>query len=213
MKNLIKFLLITFFVFAVGSDSIAQVQMSLWGGVNQTSFGGNPPEDAGYGEIKGLAVGANLDFQPSQDFVISLEPSFEQRGSTIDIHLEEGIKDTTLKFKVKQNYFGLGLMFKVNAGNFFVGSGVSAQLLSSANLEFESEETDAKDAFINYDALAFFNIGYKIPIGGPSLFIELRYIQGLINIRSEESESDTEIYLSNFKSTGLRLSTGILIPL
>ncbi len=163
--------------------------------------------------FRGLAAGANLDFQPSQDFVISLEPSFEQRGSTIDVQLEEGLKDTTIKFKVKQNYFGLGLMFKVNAGNFFVGSGVSAQLLISADLEYESQEKDIKETFKTYDALAFFNIGYKIPIGGPSLFIELRYIQGLINIRSEESESDTEIYLSNFKSTGLRLSTGILIPL
>jgi len=200
-------------VFTLDSGSLAQVQMSVWGGINNSSFGGNPPEDAGYGEIRGLAVGANLDFQPSQDFVISLEPSFEQRGSTIDIHLEEGREDTTLKFKVKQNYFGLGLMFKVNAGNFFVGSGVSAQLLSSANLEYESQEKDIKDKFINYDALAFFNIGYKIPIGGPSLFIELRYIQGLINIRSDESDSDTEIYLSNFKTTGLRLSTGIIIPL
>lgn len=208
-----KFLAVTLFILILGSNSFAQVQMSFWGGVNNSSFGGNPPEDAGYGEIRGLAAGANLDFQPSQDFVISLEPSFEQRGSTIDVQLEEGRKDTTIKFKVKQNYFGLGLMFKVNAGNFFVGSGVSAQLLSSANLEYESKEEDIKDKFINYDALAFFNIGYKIPIGGPSLFIELRYIQGLINIRSDESESDTEIYLSNFKSTGLRLSTGILIPL
>jgi hypothetical protein len=195
------------------SSSYAQVQMSLWGGANKSSFGGNPPEDAGYGDIYGLAAGLNFDFQPAQDFVISLEPSFEQRGSTIDIHLEEGREDTTLKFNVQQNYFGLGLMFKVNAGNFFVGSGVSFQLLNSATLEFESKETDVKDKFINYDALAFFNIGYKIPIGGPALFIELRYIQGLINIRSDESESNTEIYLSNFKSTGLRLSTGIMIPL
>ena len=208
-----KFLVAVFLILNICGVSFPQVQMSLWGGLNQTSFGGNPPEDAGYGEIYGLAAGANLDFQPSKDFVISLEPSFEQRGSTIDINLEEGIKDTTLKFKVKQSYFGLGLMFKVNAGNFFVGSGVSAQILSSANLEYESQEKDIKDKFINYDALAFFNIGYKIPIGGPSLFIELRYIQGLINIRSEESEADTEIYLSNFKSTGLRLSTGIMIPL
>ncbi|MBE0571049.1 MAG: PorT family protein [Ignavibacteriaceae bacterium] len=206
-------LILVLFSLALSNIALAQVQMSVWGGVNQTSFGGNPPEDAGYGDIRGLAVGANLDFQPTEDFVISLEPTFEQKGSTIDIHLEEGREDTTLKFKVKQNYFGLGLMFKINAGNFFVGSGISAKLLSSATLEFESEETDVKDAFINYDALAFFNIGYKIPIGGPSLFIELRYIQGLINIRSEESESDTEIYLSNFKTTGLRLSTGIMIPL
>jgi hypothetical protein len=208
-----KFLVAVFLILNICGVSFPQVQMSLWGGLNQTRFGGNPPEDAGYGDIYGLAAGANLDFQPSKDFVISLEPSFEQRGSTIDINLEEGIKDTTLKFKVKQSYFGLGLMFKVNAGNFFVGSGVSAQILSSANLEYESQEKDIKDKFINYDALAFFNIGYKIPIGGPSLFIELRYIQGLINIRSEESEADTEIYLSNFKSTGLRLSTGIMIPL
>lgn len=208
-----NFIALTFFIFILGNNSFAQVQLSLWGGVNNSSFGGNPPEDAGYGDIRGLAAGANLDFHPSTDFVISLEPSFEQRGSTIDIYLEEGLEDTTLKFKVKQNYFGLGLMFKVNAGNFFVGSGLSAQLLSSAKLEYESQEKDIKDKFINYDALAFFNIGYKIPIGGPSLFVELRYIQGLINIRSDENESDTEIYLSNFKSTGLRLSTGILIPL
>jgi Outer membrane protein beta-barrel domain len=208
-----KFLITAFLILNIYGVSFAQVQMSLWGGVNNSSFGGNPPEDAGYGEIQGLAAGANLDFQPTQDFVISLEPSFEQRGSTIDIHLEEGIKDTTLKFKVKQSYFGLGLMFKVNAGNFFVGSGVSAQILSSANLEYESQEKDIKDNFKPYDALAFFNIGYKIPIGGPSLFIELRYIQGLMNIRSDEIESDTEIYLANFKSTGLRLSTGIMIPL
>jgi len=208
-----KFLVAVFLILNICGVSFPQVQMSLWGGLNQTRFGGNPPEDAGYGDIYGLSAGANLDFQPSKDFVISLEPSFEQRGSTIDINLEEGIKDTTLKFKVKQSYFGLGLMFKVNAGNFFVGSGVSAQILSSANLEYESQEKDIKEKFLTYDALAFFNIGYKIPIGGPSLFVELRYIQGLINIRSEESEADTEIYLSNFKSTGLRLSTGIMIPL
>lgn len=209
-KNILS---VTVFILILASTSPAQVQISVWGGVNNSSFGGNPPKDAGYGEIKGLAAGVDFDFQPSEDFVISLEPIFEQRGSTIDIHLEEGLQDTTLKFSVKQSYFGLGLMFKVNAGNFFVGSGVSAQLLSSANLEYESQEKDVKEIFKTYDALAFFNVGYKIPIGGPSLFIELRYIQGLINIRSEESESDTEIYLSNFKSTGIRLSAGILIPL
>ena len=208
-----KFLLISLFVLTVGSPLIAQVQMSAWGGVNKSSFGGNPPKDAGYGDIYGLCVGADLDFQPSEDFVISLEPSFEQKGSTIDFKVEQGLEDTTFKFKVKQNYFGLGLLFKVNAGNFFVGSGVSVQLLSSASLEFESKEKDIKDQFKNYDAIAFFNLGYKIPIGGPELFIELRYIQGLINIRSEESNADTEIYLSDFKSTGLRLSTGIMIPL
>ena len=207
------FLISACFILILCNNSLAQIQMSLWGGVNNSNFGGNPPKDASYGSIYGLGFGGTLDFQPTGDFVISLEPSFEQKGSTIDFNIEEGLQDTTIKFKIMQNYFGLGLLFKVNTGNFYVGSGVSFQLLYSAKLEYKSKETDVKDNFKNYDALAFFNLGYKIPIGDPSIFIELRYIQGLINIRSEESESDTDIYLSNFKSTGLRLSTGILIPL
>lgn len=211
MRN--KFLLVFSLVIILSSSSLAQVQMSFWGGVNETSFGGNPPKDASYGSIRGLSFGANLDLQPTEDFVISLEPSFEQKGSTVNVGVKEGLQDTTYKFKINQNYFGIGLLFKVNTGNFFIGSGISFQLLNSATLEFESEESDIKDKFINYDALAFFNLGYKIPIGGPSIFFELRYLQGLISIRAEESESDTENYLSNFKSTGLKLSTGIMIPL
>ncbi len=210
----VKKLSFIFFIFLFPANILyAQVQIALWGGLNNSSFGGNPPKNASYGSVYGLSFGANLDFQAAEDFVISLEPTFDQRGSNIDFGLEEGLQDTTLKFKITQNYFGLGLLFKVNAGNFFVGSGVSAQILSSADIEFESKTNDVKDKFQNYDAIAFFNLGYKIPIGGPAIFFELRYIQGLINIRSEESESDTEIYLSNFKSTGLRLSTGIMIPL
>jgi len=211
MRN--KFLLVFSSVIILSGSSLAQVQMSFWGGVNETSFGGNPPKDASYGSIRGLSFGVNLDLQPTEDFVISLEPSFEQKGSTVNVGVKEGLQDTTYKFKISQNYFGIGLLFKVNTGNFFIGSGISFQLLNSATLEFESEETDIKDKFINYDAVAFFNLGYKIPIGGPSIFIELRYIQGLLNIRSKESESGAEIYLSDFKSTGLKLSTGIMIPL
>ena len=212
MKSL-KVIFLFICILSAGPISMAQIQTSFWGGVNQSSFGGNPPKDASFGAIYGLSFGANLDFQPTGDFIISLEPSFEQKGSKVDFSLEEGLKDTTLTYTISQNYFGLGLLFKVNSGNFYVGSGVSFQVLSSATMEFQSEETDVKEQFLDYDALAFFNVGYKIPIGGPALFFELRYIQGLINIRSDENESDTEIYLANFKSTGLRLSTGIMIPL
>ena len=208
-----KFLSSVIIILIFAGNSFAQIQTSLWGGVNNSNFGGNPPKDASFGSIYGLAFGANIDFQPSGDFDISLEPSYEQRGSSVDFNIKEGIQDTTLKFNIMQDYFGLGLLFKVNAGNFFVGSGISFQYLSSATYEFESQEKDVKDQFIDYDALAFFNVGYKIPIGGPSIFLELRYIQGLINIRSDNSDAETEIYISNVKSSGIRLSTGILIPL
>lgn len=194
-------------------NSFAQFQMSVWGGVNNTSFGGNPPEDASYGDIYGLAVGGDFDFQPSNDFVITLEPSFEQQGSQIELNIEEGLQDTSFKFNVRQEYLGLALFFKVNTGNFYVGSGVNLQYLLSAKFEFQSDVKDVKEDFQNYNAIAFFNVGYKIPIGVPAIFFELRYLQGLMSILSESGEEKTENYLSNFKSTGLRLSTGIIIPL
>ena len=193
--------------------SFAQLQLSVWGGVNSSSFGGNPPEDASYESIYGGSFGGNLDFQLTEDVVISLEPSFEQKGSDIVFGDEEKLRDTVLTYSVKQNYFGLGVIFKINTERFFVGSGVSFQLLSSAMLTFESNEKDIKDKFLNYDAVAFFNLGYKIPIGGPHLFFELRYIQGLVNIYAGEAEVSSEIYVSNYKSTGFKLSTGIMIPL
>ncbi|NWG28772.1 MAG: PorT family protein [Ignavibacteriaceae bacterium] len=200
-------------LFLIANISFAQLQLSVWGGVNSSSFGGNPPEDASYESIYGMTFGGNLDFQLTEDVVISLEPSFEQKGSNIVFGDEEKLRDTVLTYGVKQNYFGLGVIFKINTERFFVGSGVSFQLLSSAMLTYESNEKDIKDKFLNYDAVAFFNLGYKIPIGGPHLFFELRYIQGLVNIYTGEAEVSSEIYVSNYKSTGFKLSTGIMIPL
>jgi len=204
---------ISILVFMMANYSFAQLQLSVWGGVNSSSFGGNPPEDASYESIYGVTFGGNLDFQLTEDVVISFEPSFEQKGSDIVFGDEEKLRDTVLTYSVDQNYFGLGVLFKINTERFFVGSGVSFQLLSSAMLTFESNEEDIKDKFLNYDAVAFFNLGYKIPIGGPHLFFELRYIQGLVNIYAGEAEVSSEIYVSNYKSTGFKLSTGIMIPL
>jgi hypothetical protein len=208
-----KFLTMIVFTLILANDSVAQFRASIWGGVNRSSFGGNPPEDATYESIYGLSFGGNLDFQLTNDVEISLEPSFEQKGSNIVFGDEEKLRDTVLTYSVKQNYFGLGVIFKITTERFFVGSGVSFQLLNSATVTFESTEKDIKDKFLNYDAVAFFNVGYKIPIGGPNLFIELRYIQGLINIYTGESEISPEIYISNYKSSGLKLTTGIMIPL
>jgi hypothetical protein len=190
----------------------SQTNVNIWAGVNSSSFGGNPPEDASYESIYGLSFGGNIDFNVTEDAVISLEPSFEQKGSKIVFGDEEKILDTVRTYNLHRNYFGLGVIFKIITERFFVGGGLSFQLLSNANLEYESEETDVKDKFLNYDLISFFNVGYKIPLGAPTLFIELRYIQGLVNINSE-SYQNTEEYLSKFKSTGLKLSTGIMFPL
>ena len=200
-----------FFYFT--NNSFAQFDASVWAGVNSSHFGGNPPKYANYESIYGLSFGADLDYHLTKDVVISLEPSFSQTGSDIVFGNEENLFDTVITYTVKQNYFGLGLLFKINTERFYVGAGTSFQLLSSANLEQGSTEIDIKDKFLDYDIVGFFNVGYKIPVGSPTLFIELRYLQGLLSIYSGNTENNSETYIANFKSSGLRLSMGIMFPL
>jgi hypothetical protein len=211
--NFYKTIFFTLLFFYLSNISFAQFDASAWAGVNRSSFGGNPPKDANYESIYGFAFGADLDYHLTKDVVIALEPSFEQSGSDIVFGNEENLLDTVITYTIKQNYFGLGLLFKINTERFYVGAGLNFQLLSSANLEHNSNDTDIKDKFLNYNIVSFFNVGYKIPIGSPTLFIELRYLQGLVNIYSGDKEYDSDKYIANFKSTGLRLSTGIMFPL
>ena len=208
-----KVLFISLLIFYLSNNSFAQFDASIWAGVNSSSFGGNPPKDANYESIYGLALGGDFGYYLTNDVIIALEPSFEQSGSDIVFGNEENLLDTVITYTVKQNYFGLGLLFKINTERFYVGAGLNFQLLCSANLEHESMDADIKDKFLNYNIVSFFNVGYKIPIGSPTLFIELRYLQGLVNIYSGDEEYNSEIYIANFKSTGLRLSTGIMFPL
>jgi hypothetical protein len=211
--NFYKTLFISLLIFYLSNNSFAQFDASIWAGVNNSSFGGNPPKDASYKSIYGFCFGGDFDYHLTEDVVIALEPSFEQSGSDIVFGNEENLLDTVITYTVKQNYFGLGLLFKINTERFYVGAGINFQLLSSANLEHESTDIDIKDKFLDYNIISFFNVGYKIPIGSPTLFIELRYLQGLVNIYTGNADYNPEIYFANFKSTGLRLSTGIMFPL
>lgn len=207
----IAFISLLFIYFT--NNSFAQFDASIWGGVNSSSFAGNPPKDANYGSIYGLTFGADLNYYLTKEVVLSLEPSFEQKGSDIVFGNAERFLDTVITYSVKQNYFGLGLLFKVNTERFYVGAGLSFQLLSSANLVHESTNIDIKDKFLDYDVIGFFNVGYKIPLGSPTLFIELRYLQGMVSIYSGDSEVNEEVYIANFKSKGLKLIAGVMFPL
>jgi len=211
--NFYKTVFLSLLFFYLSNNSFAQFDASVWVGLNSSSFGGTPPRGANYESIYGFAFGADLDYHLTKAVVIAFEPSFEQTGSDIVFGNEENLLDTVITYTVKQNYFGLGLLFKINTEKFYVGAGLNFQLLSGANLEHDSNDNDIKDKFLDYNIVSFFNVGYKIPIGSPTLFIEFRYLQGLVNIYSGEAANDSEIYIANFKSTGLRLSTGILFPL
>jgi hypothetical protein len=208
-KTSIIFLLIIL----LAGDIFAQFSTSVWAGLNSTSFGGNPPLNGSYESVYGYSFGGDLNFQITDEVIIAIEPAFDQMGSKIVFGAEESVLDTVITYTIKQNYLGIGALFKINTKRFFVGSGLTFQLLTGANISSDSNENDIKDAFIDYNILVYFTAGYKIPVGTPTLFIELRYLQGLPSIYSDNAEYSSEIYIANFKTTGLKLSFGAMFPL
>ncbi len=55
-----------------------------------------------------------------------------------------------------------------------------------------------------------FGAGYKIPIGYPTLFVELRYSQGLVNLTDEVVQDNM---IPRVKTAGIKFLVGVEIPL
>ena len=103
--SLYKVILISLLFFYFSNNSFAQFDASIWAGVNSSSFGGNPPKDANYESIYGLALGGDFGYYLTNDVIIALEPSFEQSGSDIVFGNEENLLDTVITIHSKAKLF------------------------------------------------------------------------------------------------------------
>lgn len=215
-KTLISRFLILLFILGFTGISSAQFKLGASIGLNNTSFGGIPPDDANYSSILGVGGSILIELKLVKDVYLSLQPGYQSGGSDVNFGNEYSIFDDTVKtYKIRQGYFSIPLNLKIYHNNLYVGGGLVTGFLSSANItdEFKGGESDIKEKFKEFDLLWNFNVGYKIKIGKPDLFFELRYAQGLLNINNQNTFSSEEKYLSNFKSKGFSLITGILYPL
>lgn len=215
-KNHITRFLIILIILCISGISSAQFKLGASVELNNSSFGGVPPEEANYTSILGFGGSLLIEMKLVKDVYLSLQPGYQTAGSDINFGNENSIFNDTIKtYKIRQGYFSIPLNVKIYHKNLFVGGGIITGFLSSATItdEFNGGESDIKDKFKDIDLLWNFNIGYKVSLGKPDLFFELRYLQGLVNINDQNTYSSGENYLSNFKSKGFNFITGILYPL
>ncbi len=190
----------------------SQLKFGLLAEFDRSSFGGVPPDNAKYESNFGVGFGGVVELRVHKDVVLSLQPSWIQKGSKV-VFNEDEEPDSVQTFVIEQTYLSLPFLFRIESDGrgFYAGGGVSLDFLLDSEVEREGTTVDNSDVFDDVDVVSQFTVGYLIPSKRITTFIEGRYLQGLVNINSVNQTAVGDIYVANFKSTGFKLVVGFLL--
>ena len=187
----------------------SQLRFGVSAELNRSSFGGVAPEDAAYSPNYGTGFAGILEFRVHPDVVLSFQPGWTQKGSSI-VFNEDEEPDSAETFVVEQSWVTLPVYFRIDSDDrgFYAGGGMSVDLLLDSELEHEGVTADNTSAFDDVDIVYQFTAGYLHDIGSHSWFLEARYLQGITTIGNTNQSTVGDIYVADFKSNGLMLVAG-----
>lgn len=199
------------FLLLFSISASAQPYIGVFVGANGGKLSGDAPEKGSYKSLIGINVGANLDLKLGKSIWLSLQPSYTQEGTRVFYSVKEQ-EESVDSIHIRLNYFSLPLFLKVTSNNerFYALGGIETGYLLDSYVSSHDvqQETDVKVS--EWNVAVHFGAGYRIPIGLPRLYIELRYTQGLIDLTDEPVN---ESYIPRVKTSGFKLMAGIEIPL
>ena len=203
------FALFLFLLFSISAS--AQPYIGVFVGANNSKLSGDAPDKGSYKSLIGINVGANLDIKLGKSMWLSLQPSYTQEGTRV-FYSVKGQEQSVDSIHIRLNYFSLPLFLKVTSNNarFYALGGVETGYLLDSYVSSHDvqQETDIKVS--EWNVAVHFGAGFRIPLGLPRLYIELRYTQGLINLTDEPVN---ESYIPRVKTSGFKILAGIEIPL
>lgn len=192
----------------------SQFHVGALGGVNSNGFSGVPPLDSKYDSQTGFNTSLTFDFFVLEDFAVSLQPGFLQKGAQLiftDFFDDESIDST---YTIKGQYITIPVLFKIfTASNYvyFIG-GISFDKMNSITLtDDDGIEDDISEFIKDYDITMVFGIAFNYPLGDFNIFTEGRYNQGFVNINNTNvirEDTDEPVYIGDFKNFGYSLSIG-----
>ena len=191
--------------------SFGQPYIGVFGGLNFGKLTGDIPKYGSYKSLPGANVGVNFDVKLASIVWLSLQPSYSQEGTRITYSIK-GTTQSVDSIHIRLNYFSLPLMVKVTATNerFYGIAGVETAYLLSKKLSSHDVAYEFENDVSEWNIAVHFGLGFRIPIGLPRLYLELRYTQGLINLTDEPMDFS---YIPRVKTNGFKFLAGIEIPL
>jgi len=206
-----KFILLGLFLFLFVFPAMAQISLSAFSGLNFEKLTGDAPTNGYYGNKTGLNAGIMVDISLSKTLKLSVQPSFSQEGTKI-LYQPKQFSTPVDSIQIRLNYVSLPLIIKVKSTSkhFYAIGGLETGWLLNYKLTSHGDVLANQLSVSNFNLTAHFGAGYRIFIGFPVLFIELRYSQGLINLTNEPI---TNSYIPRVKTTGFKALIGIELPL
>jgi len=182
-------------------------------GADGAGIDGDAPPNTSYTSRMGWVAGIQGEFALTRDLSLSLQPSFVQKRSGLQIAASSSGGSTT-QLDLSFDYVTVPLVakFAMARGRTYVSGGVSIDFLSSATLAGLGSDRDVTSAYGSTVFGAVLGFGVVIPTGRTHLTTELRVVQGISNMTTGQVAEDVGALAPRLHSHGLELIVGDLFP-
>lgn len=201
----------------IAQPAAASLHLGAFGGLMRSSLSGDAPLYASYKHRIGFAGGLMGEIDLSQEMRLSIQPMFQQRGTTVayDVAGETEPRDS---LAVRLDYVSVPVLLKVfsGSGRFYASGGADFGFLTGATVEdlnAEVPDKDAKYLFQDVDVALAFGFGGVFPLDRWNVWIEARYSQSIPNLSRSGEDPETQGLPERFRATGLQLYVGVDLPL
>jgi hypothetical protein len=193
----------------------AQVEIGLIGGINRANLSGDKPKNMTYTTLTGFGFGALIEMKLTEDVRFGFQPMYLQRGTKLAYKIPD-VREPKDSLNFKINYVTIPFMFKVYADNqkTYLISGFDIGIPLSASIEQldGSDKQDVLDRLKSVDVVVSIGFGVRIPVKQFNWAIELRYLQGIMNLNDATDAETTPLDFA-IRSTGLQFFTSFSLPL
>lgn len=198
----------------LASPTLVEAQtLGLVGGINRSSIKGDAPDKTSYGRTTRPTIGGLAEFRLSKEVWLHTELLFSQRGTRVGKEVA-GQREPQYDAKLLFNYVSVPVLVRIGSasGRMYATSGIDLAFLTKATLEQDGlPDTDVKDQLLSTDLAANFGVGGFLHQGRPSVNLELRYSQSILNL-ADNIITEQSIPV-RFRSNGFQLLASVFWPL
>jgi hypothetical protein len=200
-------------VIAAGTPAAQAAVVGAQLGVDRSGIEGDSPPNTQYSDNFGVIAGIQGEIGFAQDLSLSLQPSFVQKKSGLQIApTTRGGSTTTLDLAFDYVSVPVVVKFAKAGGRTYVAGGVTVDFLTAATLSGLGSDRDVTSTFNNTGLGAVLGFGVVFPAGRTRFTTELRFVQSLTNMTTGTVAEAAGALAPRLHSAGWELIVGNLLP-